>query len=170
MQLRSLLSLLILFAVTEFANDGEIEKIDGYGGYKFGMTLEEADAVRPDDVRQSECKYPGVSLVCLKRQTTLYGEEAEIVVIFSQQGQRVERVQINFFRMTENSTGACRSVLKAIAEPLLKTFGTKYLRESEDNLKITWHLPKGGKVVLRKLCVDADFGVVTVTYSPSDAF
>ena len=38
---------------------GKVERIDGYGGYKFGMTLGEAEAVTNDD-KLVDCEYYGV--------------------------------------------------------------------------------------------------------------
>jgi hypothetical protein len=53
------------------ASVAETKKVDGYGGYKFGMTLEQALKVRPY-AKQIQCDYDDVT-TCIEYQTTISG-------------------------------------------------------------------------------------------------
>jgi len=143
-----------------------MDRVDGYGGYKFGMTLEEADAVRADDMVNKGCDFRAIE-ACIERKTQLFGEEAIIIALVSSESHTVNQVNISFNRLSSVAGGACKKVLSSIGGALIETFGTN---TKENGADITWHLPRGGKVTLTRLCINEDKGMVIVSYSPTDAF
>lgn len=149
-----------------WAESGQITKLEGFGGYKFGMTLEEADAVRKDDVINRACEFHETE-VCIERRTVFFGEEAIITAQISSRTHRLDQVIITFNRIKSTIAGACKKVLHNIAGPLLKTYGTG---AKEENNNFVWHLPQGGEVTLTRLCITEDSGVVVVSYRQTDAF
>jgi hypothetical protein len=149
-----------------WAESSPIDRVDGYGGYKFGMTIQEADAVRADDIVNKACEFNAIE-ACIERKTEFFGEEATILALVSSQSHKVERVNISFDRTRPATPGACKKVLSSIAGPLIKTFGTN---TKEEGANITWHFTRGGKVTLARLCINEDMGMVIISYSPSDAF
>jgi len=143
------------------------DEIDGYGGYKFGMTLKEADAVRDDDAVVS-CDYVGVK-TCIEREGNFFGEKGVVTVQFDLKTNRVRQILITFRRLDgEKGQKACRKVLETIATPLIDTYGKP--RISEDNSEIAWYARRGGRVQLTKLCITEDTGAVIVSYAPSEPF
>jgi hypothetical protein len=157
---------LIYNAPNVVAESGRIDRIDGYGGYKFGMTLKEADAVRADDVVNKDCEFNGIE-ACIERKTHLFGEEAIITAQVSSETHTLEHIIISFKRLELVAPGACKNVISSISGPLLETFGRKFKEKGRD---ITWHLPRGGTIELTNLCLNEDKGVDVISYKPSDAF
>ncbi len=142
------------------------EKLDGYGGYKFGMTLAQADAVRSDDVVKKPCDYAETE-ACIEREVELFGEAASIAVLISSETRTVRQINITFSRTSADKMRGCKKVLSNIAGPLAETFGGNY--RVNDGL-ITWYFPLGGQVTLSKFCLPNDYGVVVVSYKQSDGF
>lgn len=147
------------------------DKVDGYRGYRFGMTLEQADAVRPDDVVNMPCKFEK-SEACLHRTTKLFGEQADIDVLISSETHTVDRINITFSRPASDKPepGVCQRLMSNISKPLLETFGTNYRKIEETFFRqFTWHFPRGGQVEWYRFGT-ADTCHVVVSYAPSDGF
>lgn len=151
---------LINSAPNVVAESGRMDRIDGYGGYKFGMTLNEADAVRADDVVNKNCEFTRRIEACIERKTNLFGEEVIITAQVSSKTHTVEQIIISFLRLELVAPGACKNVMSSISGPLLETFGRKFKENGRD---ITWHLPRGGTVAFTNLCIDNDKGVVVIS-------
>ena len=81
----------------------EPTKLEGFGGYKFGMTLEEADAVRADDTI-TDCTYQSV-YKCLTRKAIFYGHEGEINVQIDDTRRVVVQIVITFDRLEVKEAG-----------------------------------------------------------------
>jgi hypothetical protein len=67
-----------LIAPTQLA--AEINKVEGFEGYKFGMTLNEALAVRPS-AKQTQCDYKNVA-ICIEYPTTVSVFRSTVVAQF----------------------------------------------------------------------------------------
>ena len=149
-----------------WAESTQITKLEGYGGYRFGMTLEEADAVREDDVINRDCQFENTE-TCIERRTVLFGEEAIVIAQISSRTHKLNQIIVQFNRIDSTVAGACKKVLLNIAGPLIKTFGT-HIKEEGSNF--IWYLSRGGEVTLTRLCITDDSGMVIVSYRQTDAF
>ncbi len=143
-----------------------IDRIDGYGGYKFGMTLSQADAVRTDDVVQKPCSYPEME-ACINRETELFGEKASVSVLISSETHTVKRVHIIFATLSSDGPGSCNRVLSSISLPLVQVFGVNF---KKDDRSVIWHFPLGGRVIVAHTCFPSGEGIVVVSYEQSDGF
>jgi hypothetical protein len=130
------------------------------------MTLEEADAVREDDVINRDCEF-GKTGACIERRTLLFGEEAIVIAQISSRTHKLNQVIVQFNRIGSTIAGACKKVLPHIVGPLIKTSGTD---AKEEKRNFVWYLPRGGEVILTRLCITDDSGMVIVSYRQTDAF
>jgi hypothetical protein len=140
----------------------KIKKVDGYDGYKFGMSIDQALNVKPAAKQKTPCDYQDVP-TCLEYATT--------VSVFS------ARVNVQF--KFENGTPLLSQVLLTIDEPvrhpchevgreLLHLLVDKYGEHPViENHKATWTSPDGGSVSLLALCVTEVQGVNIISYKPS---
>ena len=72
------------------------ERITGYAGYQFGMSLDQAMSVDAR-MRQTHCDYFNVAY-CLERDEDFYGEPGRIVVLFGAADKTIEAIHITFDR------------------------------------------------------------------------
>jgi len=109
------------------------------------MTLEEADAVREDDVINRECEFARVE-ARIERRAIFFGEEAIIIAQISSVSHKLEQVIIQFKRMEDANTGACKMVLSQISNPLIEAYDPDFKKEGTE---FVWYLTRGGKWGLR---------------------
>ena len=157
---------MIMTCTNIWAESDQITRLEGYGGYKFGMTLEEADAVREDDVINRDCEFEETE-ACIERRTVLFGEEAVVIAKISSGTHKLNQVLVQFDRMGSTVAGACKKVLLRIADLLIKTYGNG---AKEEKANVVWYLPRGGEVQLTPLCITDDSGMIVVSYRQTDAF
>ena len=131
-----------------------VPRIDGYGPYKFGMSIEQAKKARPV-ANKTDCDYVGAAY-CLTERTKFFGQDATIDALFDKNTQRLSMVNITFDRI-HGKEKACKKVLEAIARPLVEKWG---IPTREEKANIFWESAYGGTITLVRLCVDDDFGVV----------
>lgn len=144
-------------------------KLDGYGGYKFGMTLKEAMAVR-GDVKVTNCEYTGVEK-CLERQGRFFGEPGNVTVQIFKSTGRVEQIVIAFRRMdSPEDSQACKKTVDVLLPQLLKVYDPKQAVSPNTQRELVWYFSKGGEVSLVNLCITDDLGMVVVTYKATDGF
>ena len=150
------------------AQRSPVPKIDGYGSYKFGMSIEQAKEARPGANRtEGNCGYDKIGpAYCLTESTKLFGQEATINALFDKKTKRLSRVVITFDR-TEGKEKTCRNVLEAIIPPLIQKWG---IPTREDGPHFFWESPYGGTLQLSRFCIDDDFGVVIVSYEDTPGF
>jgi len=157
-----ILALLLSFLATASA-EGGVEKIEGYGGYRFGMDLNEADAVAEEDV-VGPCPYPGVYM-CLTRPLTLYGEAARLVVQIDDTSRRVKQILVEFDRVRdENTQSECDRTANNVLEELLKQYDHP---DTVDQREAVWMGRQGGLLSFVSFCVNRHKGMVSVTYKES---
>jgi hypothetical protein len=88
------------------------ERITGYAGYQFGMSLDQAMAV---DARmpQTHCDYFNVAY-CLERNEDFFGEPGTIKVLFGGTDKTITAIHITFdrFEPEERTDGARSSTPK----------------------------------------------------------
>jgi hypothetical protein len=153
----------VLFG-TAFAGQ-EVSKLDGYGGYKFGMTFQEALAVRRD-VRITNCEYAGVEK-CLERDATIFGEKANIIVQINKAAKRVNQIVIKFDRIdVPPGSQSCIKTLESIRRQIIKIYNPAEAKR--DGVQTIWYFPRGGRVVLNNICMTEDRGMIVVTYAETE--
>ena len=141
-----------------------VPQIDGYGPYKFGMSLEGAKEARPT-ANRTDCDYVGVAY-CLTENTELFGQDATIDALFDKNTKRLNQVNIIFDRINGKEK-ACKKVLEAIATPLLQKWGTP---TREAGVTLFWESVHGGTLSLTRLCINDNSGVVVVSYKDTPGF
>lgn len=136
-------------------------RVDGYGPWRFGMTLDQAKRVDQAS-EKTECEYEGVAF-CLERNGDIMGEKARISALFSLGGETLFHINVTFSRL-EGGT-PCKTVLKKMIKPLVDRYGKAPKIEGRNAV---WYAEGGGKVSLINLCLTDDKGVVVVSYEPAD--
>ena len=147
-----------------------VPKIDGYGPYKFGMSIEQAKRARPvANKTEGNCDYDKIDpAYCLTESTKLFGQDATIDALFDKNTEKLSTVIITFDRV-KGKEKACRKVLEAIATPLIQKWGIP-TREEQKGVRLFWESAYGGILVFERLCVNDDFGVVLVLYKDTPSF
>ncbi|HET7877019.1 MAG TPA: hypothetical protein VFN71_15960 [Methylomirabilota bacterium] len=140
------------------------DRITGYGGYQFGMRLEDAKEI---DARAkvTNCDYRDTAF-CLERADNFFGEPGEIRILFSANDRRLSRIHLSFDRFA-GTGGACKTGSETVAEALLRRFGPPTKVQGG---KLFWYAAAGGAVSFLALCVDDDAGMIVVSYEPSSGF
>jgi len=138
--------------------------ISGYGGYQFGMSLEEAKRV---DARAqvTTCDYKETAF-CLERPDTFFGEPGVIRILFSVKDRRLSRINLSFDRLA-GTDGACKKGSTTVVAALLRRFGPSNKTQGG---KVFWYAAAGGAVSFLDLCVDDDSGMIVVSYEPAAGF
>lgn len=135
-------------------------KIEGYGGFKFGMTLEEGILVRNDDHVNDNPAY-WAAYKTIERETSIYGYDALIVAQINSQSRRLDRVVIEFKKWD----GGCEQLVEDIVDNLFNFYGEEFVKG--EDAKGTWTFPDGGIITLYNICY-GDIGQVNVAYSSSE--
>jgi len=147
-----------------------VPKIDGYGPYKFGMSIGQAKEARPDAKKaEGNCGYDRIDPdYCLTETTKLFGQDARIDALFDKNTKTLSNVIITFDRI-EGKEKACRKVLEAIATPLVQKWGIP-TREEGGGVELFWESVYGGTLTLSRFCIDDDSGIVVVSYEDTPCF
>jgi hypothetical protein len=140
------------------------DTITGYGGYQFGMSLEDAKRI---DARAklTNCDYRDIAF-CLERADNFFGEAGVIRILFSTTDRRLSRINLTFDRLA-GADGDCKRGSTTVAEALLRRFGPS---NKTQNGKVFWYAAAGGAVSFLNLCIDDDTGMIVVSYEPSAGF
>lgn len=152
------------------ARRSPVPKIDGYGPYKFGMSIEQAKQARLGAKKiEGNCGYEKIDpAYCLTESTKLFGQDATISALFDKNTQRLSTVIITFDRI-EGKEKTCRKVLEAIARPLVQKWGIP-TREEGGGVELFWESVYGGTLTLSRFCIDDDSGIVVVSYEDTPGF
>ena len=141
------------------------EKITGYAGYQFGMTLEQAKVV-DSQAKIVDCDYANDVSICIEKQASFFGETGRIHVLFSRTTKQVIQINVAFEHL-QASEGACQRAVKTVVEALFARFD-RPTKMADGGLQ--WYAPSGGAVSFSNLCLGPDTGVVIVSYQPSAGF
>lgn len=171
--------LTLLIAVQIYAQTGKeksplpprrspVPKINGYGPYKFGMSIEQARKTRPGaNKTEGNCGYDKIDpAYCLTDSTKLFGQDAAINALFDKNTRRLSKVIITFDRI-EGKEKACKKVLEGIATPLVQKWG---IPTREEGASFFWESVYGGTLTLSRYCIDDDSGIVVVSYEDTTGF
>jgi hypothetical protein len=139
-----------------------VMKIEGWGGYKFGMSMSQAGDVQKD-ARWEEIEYQTGKEKCLVRDGKIDGEEAKILIRFV--NGKLFRIQIKF----ERFDGGCnKKLIGTIVDGLANLYGLKCAKSEKG--KITWRFPQGGSIEVLNFCRKDKTGMALVTYEQSETF
>lgn len=143
----------------------QIEKVDGYDGYKFGMTIDQAKRVKPS-AKQTRCEYASGPMWCLEYATRVSDFPAEVTVQFPGATPLLTQILVTFRSLPDNVPRySCREVGKEILKLLIAKYETDALLKGHT---VTWTSPHGGSVSLTSLCVGEVEGINVVTYRTSN--
>ncbi len=151
--------------VTDASADPPL-RIDGYGGYRFGMSFAEADALYADDT-QSAQRSDSFAPKYLSRVTQAFGEAAELLMLFDKLSDRLAAITLRFNRYSATTpAGECLRLLRHAEEQFTREYGTHNMIVATEPGGRSWHFPQGGVVSITNLCVGADKGAVAVSFRP----
>ena len=137
--------------------------MDGYDGYKFGMTIDEALKVKFAAKKKTPCDYQGVP-VCLEYATTVSAFPATVSVQFQFDGNTPLLSQILLTVRSLDDRYPCPDVGKEVLKLLVAKYGERPMIKDHE---ATWTSPDGGFVSLLALCVDDFRGLNVISYRPS---
>jgi len=106
----ALIAFLVGFSKTSDAGSPR-EKIDGWGGYKFGMSLKDAEKIHADD-QLVDCDFGKWAKKCLQREVLLFGEKAQVQALIDAKKNSVRRIDIKFTGMLNNLLKEKRNIAK----------------------------------------------------------
>jgi len=141
--------------------EAQIAAIEGYDGYKFGMTVEQAARVKPSTPYTS-CGFHDV-VGCMEYEKSVSDYKGRVVVQFKGNPARVDQIIVQFGQFEEPVEYPCRRAGEAILDLLLVKYGTP--PRVEGNAAI-WISPYGGQVSLINLCIVS--GLAVLSYRGSD--
>ncbi len=152
----ALLSMLLGSVLTGAGPD----TIQGYAGFQFGMTLEEADRVRPDD-KITDCEYEDDTTSsdskCLEYTDRYQGVPSRFLVQFNEKTQLVDRIIV-----IVDAMGDCADTVELVHENLAEDYGPSQAGNTRNRI---WLDKAGGSVKLSHMCVRETMGMVIVTYN-----
>jgi hypothetical protein len=152
---------LIASVAAPSASVAQTRKIDGYEGYKFGMTLEQALKVRPS-AKQTQCEYQNVTQ-CIEYETTVSAFPAKVTVQFH---PAVVQILVTFYSMDDPIDRSCREIGKELLKLMVPKYGSDPFIKDH---KATWTSPEGGSVSLTALCTGPEKGINIISYQPTGA-
>lgn len=140
-----------------------MKKVDGYDGYKFGMTLDQALQIKPFAKQKTPCGYKGVP-VCLEYATAVSGFPARVDIQFEGSAPLLSRILLTISSFEESVRHTCAEVGKVVLGLLADKYGKDPV---VDDRKTTWTSPDGGSISLLTLCVHDRKGINVIGYEPS---
>jgi hypothetical protein len=142
-----------------------LRRVEGFEGYKFGMTLDEALAVRPT-AKTTQCDYKGIA-ACIEYQTTLSAFSASVAVQFRKAAPLLlSRILVRIRSFGEPNDPRCYEAGREILKLLVAKYGSEPFIKDRT---ATWASAEGGAVSLLTLCANEDKGINIITYEPSSA-
>ena len=142
----------------------QVPKIDGYDGYRFGMTIEEATKVKAG-ARYAPCDFKDM-VGCIQYPVTVSAFPALVSVQFKGATPRVVQIIINFDSLKEPDKNPCGAVAKEVFRLMAAKYGSTPLVKKGI---ATWASPSGGAVEFSTLCLNETTGVNVIIYRPSAA-
>lgn len=140
----------------------QVPKIDGYDGYRFGMTVEEAAKVKAGPSYAS-CEFTDM-VGCIQYPVTVSAFPALVSVQFKGATPRVVQIIISFDSLKEPDKYPC----EAVAKEVFRLMAAKYGRPPLFKKGIaTWASPNGGAVEFSTLCLNETTGMNVIIYRPS---
>ncbi|MFQ5672790.1 MAG: hypothetical protein ACE5G9_06835 [Nitrospinales bacterium] len=137
------------------------------GGYKFGMSTEEADSVRVNDqLRNCKDSQPG-SEFCLERDIAFLGERAKLSGLISSKTQTLNNITIEFDRRKENTkdlSNDCLNIQDLLTRKITPLFGQAELDFNRYVKNFIWHLTDKRELRVIALCKTSDSGVILLQY------
>jgi hypothetical protein len=142
------------------------QRLDGYGGYRFGLSFAEADALHADDVA-AQMRSDRFDPRYLERKDEVFGEQAELLAMFDKHTQKLAAITLRFNRYRAAAgTGECLRLLRLVEAQFTRAYGTQHMIVATEPGGRNWHFPQGGVVSITNLCVGADQGAVSVSFRP----
>jgi hypothetical protein len=142
-----------------------MKKVDGYEGYRFGMTVEQALRVKPDVKSSENCGgYSGLT-ACLEYASNVGTLSDTVTVQFIGTPPTLSQILLTVRSLTGErfNMESCTTVGRELLELLVSKYGDHPFLSSR---KATWTSPFGGSVSFTTLCVQ-DMGVNVISYGPS---
>lgn len=125
-------------------------------GYELGMTLDQTDAARDDDV-QARCGfYYADHETCFSRKITLFGETAEIFALVNDETNLLDKINLDFTEYEEDSD--CARLVKKMLFSASKALG----KWEKKFFNYSWTLPARKRLDVVDLC---DVGFASMSYS-----
>lgn len=151
----------LVFALP-FAAAAQVDRIDGYDGFAFGMTIEQATAIRPGS-KVEPCGFAGV-VGCIEFKTNVSAFPATVDVQFSGDPPVVTQIVLIVESLADSANSPCTAVTNELGRLLAAKYGNKFLIVRNT---ATWASAHGGAVSLTALCVNKTKGANVIAFKPS---
>lgn len=148
--------------ITPLAALAQVPKIDGYDGYRFGMTIEEAAKVKGGS-RYASCDFKDM-VGCIQYPVTVSAFPALVSVQFKGATPRVVQIVISFDSLKEPDKYPCEAVAKEVFRLMVAKYGSPPIFKKGI---ATWASPNGGAVDFSTLCLNETTGMNVVIFRPS---
>jgi hypothetical protein len=142
----------------------QVSKIEGYDGYLFGMTVEQALRVKAG-TNYAPCEFKDV-VGCIEYDAMVSAFPTRVAVQFKGASPRLVQVVLKFDSLREPIRHPCKVITAELVRLLVARYGGEPLVVQGD---ATWTSAQGGSVSLTQLCIDDKRGINAVVYRPSAA-
>ena len=142
----------------------QMAKVEGYDGYLFGMTVDQAMRVKAG-VKYAPCDFKDV-VGCIEYDAMVSAFPTRVVVQFKGASPRLAQVVLQFDSLREPIQHPCKVVTAELVRLLVARYGGEPLIVQG---VATWTSPEGGSVSFSQLCIDEKRGFNSVLYRPSAA-
>ena len=167
----ALAALLLVAALpAQTADTSQPFQINGFGPYRFGMSMKQALAADPKG-RQAVCKLKKSRPTCVEKKERLFGRAAIIQALFSEKTNRLHKVRISFdhFKAPTGSQ-ACSLSRRVVFRGLVRRYGTEVLKHPVVSIGLVWRKANGRTVSFFPLCIALDKGLVVVVVDSESGY
>ena len=149
------------------------ERIDSFGPYTLGMTLDQAKAAHKAG-KPAACGDVAADRQCILLDAAVFEEPARLFAVLDKSGARVERIVAQLEpQRTQRRAYRCVRLAEKVFALLVVVYGSKYKQSYDENRRplpaVAWDGALAGRLVFEARCRTADEGeprISVVAYYP----
>ena len=139
-----------------------VARIDGFGPYMLGMTLDQARAAHKG-AKQTECGEIASARQCLVLNAEVFEEPAVIYAVLNEAGDGVDRIVARLDpQRTRRRAYRCVRLSEKVFALLVVVYGSKYKQSYDQNRRplpaVAWDGEEAGRLVFEPKCRTPDEG------------
>jgi hypothetical protein len=141
---------------------GQTPRIDNFGPYTLGMTLDQAKAAHPGG-KAGACGDVAPDRQCLVLDAAVFEEPGRIFAVLDAAGGKVDRIVAQLDpQLTQRRAYRCVRLAEKVFALLVVVYGPKYKQSYDQNRRplpaVAWDGEQYGRLVFESKCRNADEG------------
>jgi hypothetical protein len=150
-----------------------VPRIDSFGPYKLGMTLDQAKAAHKGG-KSAPCGEIAADRQCIILGAAVFDEPGVIYAVLDASGGKVERIVVQLDpQLTRRRSYRCVRLAEKVFSLLAVVYGSKYKQSYDQNRKplpaVAWDGALSGRLIFETRCRSADEGdprIIVVEHHP----